>query len=118
MRTKIQTLGFLFLLTLFSTTTLLATPLRNYPNVKTLRTEIIDLIKKPDLSSLKSEKVTVKLSFLVNTNKELVVIDTDTDNTYLEKYLKNKLNYQAIKTEYVQFNKIYHIKLIFKKDVI
>jgi hypothetical protein len=116
MRKYIQTLGFLFLLTLFSTSSIANTPHNNFPYVKTLRTEIISLIKKPDLSSLNTQKEVVKLSFLVNQKKEVVVIHADTPSQYLEDYIKHKLNYQKIKTDYVKFNKIYHIKLVFKKN--
>lgn len=115
MKKLIQSLGFLFLFHLFSTMPLQANPSNNYPNVKTLRTELMALIKKPDLSVLDTREEVVKLSFLVNTNKEVVVIDADTKNNYLEEYVKVNLNYQPIKTDYVQLNKIYHIKLVFKK---
>lgn len=115
MKNKIQSLGFLFLLSLFSYTTLQADPITDYPNVKTLRTEIIALIKKPDLSALHKHEEMVKLSFLVNSKKEIVVVDAGTKSEYLENYLKEHLNYQRIATDFVQLNKIYHIKLVFKK---
>jgi len=116
MKKQLQLLGGLFLFALFSTMPLQATnPTNNYPNVKTLRTEIMALIKKPDLSTLDKQEEVVKLSFLVNTNKEVVVVDANTKNDFLEDYIKRNLNYQQIKTEYVQLNKIYHIKLVFKK---
>ncbi len=115
MKKLIQSLGFLFLFSLFSTMPLQANPINKYPNVKTLRTEIMALIKKPDLSALDKQEETVKLSFLVNSNKEVVVIDANTGNEFLEDYIKDNLNYQQIKTDYVQLNKIYHIKLVFKK---
>lgn len=115
MKNKLQSLGFLFLFTLFSTFSLQANPITDYPNVKTLRTEIIALIKKPDLSFIDNSEEIVKLSFLVNAKKEVVVIDAGTKSEYLEEYLKEHLNYQQVKTDFVQLNKIYHIKLVFKK---
>lgn len=115
MKKLIQSLGFLFLCSLFSTMPLQANPINKYPNVKTLRTEIMALIKKPDLSALDKQEETVKLSFLVNANKEVVVIAANTKSEFLEDYIKENLNYQQIKTDYVQLNKIYHIKLVFKK---
>jgi len=115
MKKQLQSLGCLFLFALFSTMPLQANPGNNYPNVKTLRTEIMALIKKPDLSTLDKQEETVKLSFLVNANKEVVVVDANTENEFLEDYIKLNLNYQQIKTDYVQLNKIYHIKLVFKK---
>lgn len=115
MKNKIPVLGFLFLFALFSSMPLQANPINNYPKVKTLRTEIMSLIKKPDLSLLNQTETTVKLSFLVNNKKEVVVVDAATKSVFLETYIKENLNYQQIKTEYVQLNKIYHIKLVFKK---
>ncbi len=115
MKNKIRSLGFLFLFALFSSMPLQANPITDYSIVKTLRTEIISLIKKPDLSFLENKEEIVKLSFLVNSKKEVVVVDAGTKSEYLEGYIKEHLNYQEIKTEYVQLNKIYYIKLVFKK---
>ena len=115
MKKQLQLLGCLFLFALFSTMPLQANPDNNYPNVKTLRTEIMALIKKPDLSTLNTQEEIVKLSFLVNTKKEVVVVDAKTKSEFLENYVKENLNYQSIETDYVQLNKIYHIKLVFKK---
>jgi len=115
MKKKLQTLGFLMLFALITSLPVKANNGTNYSKVKTLRTEIISLIKKPDLSAVKNQKETVKLSFLVNNKKEVVVIDASTESKFLENYIKNTLNYQQIKTEFVQLNKIYHIKLVFKK---
>ena len=115
MKKKLQTLGFLMLFALMTSMPVQANNGTNYSKVKTLRTEIISLIKKPDLSSIANEKETVKLSFLVNNKKEVVVVDASTQSEFLENYIKNTLNYQQIKTEFVQLNKIYHIKVVFKK---
>ena len=116
MKKLIQSFSFAFLFTLFSTLPLSANPNNDYPNVKTLRTEIMALIKKPDLSLLDKQEETVKLSFLVNASKEVVVITADTESEFLEDYIKENLNYRPVKTNYVQLNKIYHIKLVFKKN--
>lgn len=115
MKKKIQAFNFLCFFALFSLLPLQAFSNDKYPNVKTLRTEIINLIEKPDLTLIDNAKETVNLSFLVNSNNEVVVIDADTESEYLENYIKDQLNYQLIKTDYVQKHKIYHIKLIFKK---
>lgn len=115
MKKKLQLIGFFFLFTLSSRMPLQAT-INNYPNVKTLRTEIVNLIKKPDLSTFYANETTVKLSFLVSADKEVVVINAETDSPYLEEYVKKHLNYQKIKTDFVRINKVYHIKLIFKKS--
>ena len=115
MKKKLHTLGFLILFTLITSMPVQANNGPYYSKVKTLRTEIISLIKKPDLSTVTKQKETVKLSFLVNNKKEVVVIDASTESEFLENYIKDTLNYQEIKTEFVQLNKIYHIKLVFKK---
>ncbi|MEM6319813.1 MAG: hypothetical protein AAF960_19225 [Bacteroidota bacterium] len=113
MKKNLKNFGLFLLLFCFSANGLLAN--NDYPKVKTLRTEIVSLIEKPDLSVLEGTETDVRLSFLVNEKKEVVVIAADTRSDYLETYLKNKLNYQQIKTDFVQINKIYHIKLLFKK---
>jgi len=115
MKKKLQTLGFLLLFVLITSMPVQANHPEHNPKVKTLRTEIISLIKKPDLSFIDKQKETVKLSFLVNSKKEVVVVDASTESAFLEDYIKEALNYQQIKTAYVQLNKIYHIKLVFKK---
>jgi len=116
MRKNIHSLGIILLLVLFSMTPLSGNSCTHFPTVKTLRTEIKSLIKDPDLSVLKNEEESVKLSFLVNKNKELVIINVETENFFLDNYVRKNLNYKNIQTNYVQINKIYHIKLVFRKN--
>lgn len=116
MKNKCQSIGALILLLLITSFPLsAANAMDEYPKVETLRTEIIALVKRPTFNLLSKPKETVKLSFLVNSNKELVVIDADTESPYLKEFIKNNLNYQEIKTDFVRLNKIYHMKLTFKR---
>ena len=115
MKKKFQTLGLFLLLALVFSMPLSASDKGNDPKVKTLRTEIISLIKKPNLNLVTNQRETVNLSFLVNSKKEIIVVAASTKSNYLENYVKEKLQYQQIKTDFVQLDKIYHIKLTFKK---
>ena len=113
MRNLSRLIGPLFLMILLAQTPLLASD--DYPNVKTIRTEILKLVDKPDLEKLAQPTATVRLSFVVNNDKELIVINAEADVSFLKEYVKTKLNQQQLNTEYVRLNKIYYLDLIFKK---
>lgn len=50
-----------------------------------------------------------KVSFMLNNNNEIIVIDVDTKVTAFNNYVKNKLNYKKIKTSGLEKGEIYKI---------
>ncbi len=78
----------------------------------TLRKDIVKLVDNPDLevNGIASEEVMLK--FYLNNEQEIVVVDTGTDNAYLDSFIKNRLNYKRMK-ENAKAG-FYRIKITFK----
>lgn len=70
-----------------------------------LSEEISELLKDPYFT-LKDEVVT-KVTFMLNKDNEMVVLDVDSDENLVEKFIKSRLNYKelpsAYKTNYKKF---------------
>lgn len=80
-----------------------------------LRTEIVKLLGNIDFKLDKNLTGTVE--FLVNNDGELVIINVNSKDAYVESYVKSKLNYQHIATKSVLKGKIYKMPLkIVKKS--
>ena len=78
------------------------------PNTQ-LRKEIIKLIDRPSINNSTEEKL--EISFMVTKANEVVVLNVDTDQAYLENYIKSSLNYKTIKTEGIKINTPYRVKV-------
>lgn len=61
-----------------------------------IRGQIIRLLGKPDLTSIKSLTTEAQLHFVVNQKNEIVVLTVDTDDQFIDTYLKSRLNYKVI----------------------
>ena len=61
-----------------------------------LRNQLIKLIDKPNLSSVKQENLEAWLHVIINQKKEIVVLLVETDSDFVDQYLKSKLNYKKI----------------------
>ena len=75
-----------------------------------LRTEVLEFIQHSDLEEVDTK---ARISFMVNSQNELVVLKVNTDNTYVERTMKSELNYKKVKTQLSQKNQIYHIDVTF-----
>ena len=78
----------------------------------TLRDQVIELIKAPNMEYGAMEEV--KVQFLVNKKNELVVVAVDTDDSYLAAFVKSRMNYKKIDGENAKHNEIYKINVTFK----
>lgn len=56
--------------------------------------EILKLLDKHELDL--KEELSVQITFTVNKNHEIVVIDVDSENDELKAYVKRRLNYHKI----------------------
>ena len=63
---------------------------------KDLRHQIFKLIEKPDLSNTDFYQTEANLHFIVNALGEIVVLEVDTENDFVDTYLKQRLNYQKL----------------------
>ena len=93
----------LMLGTLFTTA---ATPAKL---VKTpFSAEIAKLLEDPNF--LENVDVYTTVTFVINSEGELVVMDVDTDNDLVERFIKSRLNYYMVKTS-MQKGKEYKVPI-------
>ncbi|MEP0263933.1 hypothetical protein [Dokdonia sp.] len=59
-------------------------------------TQIAELLKNPEMAVEKD--IMAKVTFMVNNNKELVVINVDTQNESVDAFIKSRLNYKKLNT--------------------
>ncbi len=81
---------------------------------KELRKEIITHIDSPSMGNM--DKIQLRVSFIITKNNEVLVTNVDTDNSYIESYVKSNLNYQKVETEGVETNLPYHVKVTYTKE--
>jgi hypothetical protein len=81
--------------------------------ISNLRSDIVKLVDAPLLGDNGINIAEVKLKFYINKDQEIVVVDTGTENNYLDSFLKNRLNYHKIKDNNLKPG-IYNIKITFK----
>jgi hypothetical protein len=61
-----------------------------------VRNQLIQLIDKPNLSSVTQENLEARLHVMINQRKEIVVLLVETDSDFVDQYLKSKLNYKKL----------------------
>ncbi len=77
-----------------------------------LRKAITKLLKAPNLNTSLDESV--RISFFVTADEELVVLKTDARTKSLDEFIKSRLNYHSINVKDLEFNRIFHLKVHFK----
>ncbi|MBK8505720.1 MAG: hypothetical protein IPL46_28095 [Saprospiraceae bacterium] len=81
--------------------------------ISNLRSDILKLVDGPQLGEHGIYHREVKLKFYINADQEIVVIETGTEDNYLDSFLKNRLNYHKVKYNNLKPG-IYNIKITFK----
>ena len=73
--------------------TLLSTAAVPTPVIKTnFSVEIAKLLENPDFDW----DVTTSVCFVINSEREIVVLSVDTENIIVERFIKSRLNYEKI----------------------
>lgn len=79
-------------------------------NVKSeLRSEIVKLLGKANFDL--NGTLTTVVEFTVNSKGEIIVLTVNSKNTALDKYVKNKLNYNVITNKAIVKGKVYKMPL-------
>ena len=84
-----------------------------YPST-TISEEITELMQNvvlPDGSDYFHANVT----FVVNQDKEIVVVSVDTEDDFIESIIKTRLNYKKVDAEKVAVNKISTVKVTLRQ---
>ncbi len=79
-----------------------------------LKQEISKLLKGPDLRSNDLSSCKVKVHFMINSQKEIRVIDIYTDSDYLQTFIEARLDNQKVKTKNIKIRKTYLIPIQFE----
>ena len=85
------------------------------PNPVTITKEIGKYLANPDFDFGAEE--TAKVSFMVNRDKEVVVLSVDSDNEALITYIKARLNYKKLSAAEVQKGMEYTVPVRLKTEV-
>jgi hypothetical protein len=107
----VKKLFFAFALVTFGMTSAFASV---YPtNNEEVSKEVQKLLDNPVLQNESPQMA--HISFLVNNEREIVVLDVDSESAYIEQLVKNRLNYQKIESN-ATLNTRYNIDVKFQKS--
>lgn len=67
---------------------------------KTCSEQIAELLENPQFKV--EAEISAYVTFMLNDDNEIVVLDVETDNQQVERYVKARLNYQEIATNLEQ----------------
>ena len=114
MRTFQRILSVCFIVLMLSASTMANTTPGNPDKVanQQLRKEITAMIDSP---TLKTDEEQIEVTFMVTKTKEVVVMSVQSDDIYLDSYVKGSLNYQKIETDGVEINTPYRVKVTYKQ---
>ena len=79
---------------------------------KTVKSEIVKLMKAPELELGTNE--VVKLKFLINDDNEIIVVSVNSDTRYLESIVRSTLNRKTISVDEIKYNTIYTLPIRFR----
>jgi hypothetical protein len=69
-------------------------------------------LQAPNAKQMGKEKVITQLKLYVNSAHEGVVLNTGTDNSYLDDFIKDRLNYRVIQSQDLDTG-LYNIRITF-----
>ena len=75
---------------------------------KSLSVQISQMLSKNTFTQNDVEQ-TAQVRFTLNNEHQIVVLSVETENTYLEAFVKDKLNYQKVDLEVYREGKIYTV---------
>lgn len=78
-----------------------------------MRSEIVKMIDAPKLE--KEDQGVAQIQFLVTSDNEIVILTVDASNSFIDTYVKSKLNYKKLKTDGIKPNSKFNLKLTFQK---
>ena len=80
-----------------------------------LRSKIVQLIARPDLSKLKGDTFETEIEFIVTRENKVVVIGIYGQEALLDDYIKDQLNYRKLRLKGVQILTPYRLNIRFHK---
>lgn len=80
-----------------------------------LKSKIVKMIDHPDLSKLDGRKFHAEIEFIITPQNEVLVVAVYTNQLFLDRYVKEQLNYQALHLKGVHKLKPYRLNVTFVK---
>lgn len=77
-----------------------------------LRNAVTKLLLNPHFDDRLDE--TVRISFFVTADQQLVVLKTDARTERLDQYIKSRMNYHTIDVDDLEVNRVFHLKVHFQ----
>ena len=91
-------------------------PLLDDPNTL-LKEKVTKMIDKTDLSKLLQQSTDATVEFIITNEQKIIVTKVNTQSTYLENTIKEKLNYKYVDIDGLKRNQPYRLKMTFVKQV-
>lgn len=98
----------------FTATTFAANPA--FGPTEKLRKEVARLVSDAELSENGINTADVWINFTLDENNKIIVLDVDTENSYLENFVKEKLEDKTIRINRLVQNTEYNIKISFATE--
>ena len=99
-----------------STATLLSAASPNALANQMVRKEVTKMIQNPELNKNGIKAGDVLVSFTINKENEVVLLDIASNHTYLKNFVKEKLHNQKVTTDNVGVGQEYNIKISFESE--
>ena len=71
-----------------------------------LQSELTALLGHPNIEEVPNE-IIFRVSFMLNNNDEIVVVSVNSKSTYIDSFVKSKLNYKKIAIKGIKRGEIY-----------
>lgn len=66
-------------------------------NPKSVHEQVAELLKDPNFRV--THDITAEVTLMVNKENEVVVLDVDTNEEFVSKFIKDRLNYETLETQ-------------------
>lgn len=93
---------------LLATGNVLATDTEGVKPEKSLSQQISKILAQNSFTN-EVQDLTAQVRFTLNNEGEIVILSVDTDDTRLESFVKNKLNYKKVEVNAIEEGKLYTI---------
>jgi hypothetical protein len=93
---------------LFATVGVFATEGKKDLPVKSLSTQIYEMLKQNQFD-VESDELTAEVRIIINAKGEMVVLSVETNSEALERFVKSRLNYQKVELNEVESGTVYAV---------
>ena len=112
---KIFRISFVLSFCLLAASVAFAAPVDSKPNSE-LRKEVAKLIKTPELGKKGIAETYVFIHFMVNENKEIVVLNVVSDSDYIREHVRKSLENQKVDAQGLDAFTEYNVKISFRSE--